>query len=407
MRRPESVFPSVRRPAHLASLIAEELRTETVGGTIMLGATVVALVWANSPWSAGYTAVTSAAFGPEALHLHLTAQAWAADGLLAIFFAVAGLEVKRELVEGELRHPSRAALPVIAAIVGMIVPAAVFLAVSAGTPGASSGWAIPMATDIAFALAVLAVTGSRLPESLRVFLLTLAVVDDLGAIAVIAVFYSGELHPLPLLGAVVLLAGYGLLQRFRLGSAWVYVPLAVVAWGLVHASGVHATVAGIAIGLLTRVRTDGTAERTPADRLEHWLRPVSAGVAVPLFALLSAGVPLTAQAFGHLVVDRVALGVIAGLVLGKVVGVVGGAWLSVRLGLARLGPDLRWAHLVAVGILAGIGFTVSLLVGELAYGSGERAELVKTAILVASTIASIAAAILLHVLGRQHARRNE
>ncbi|MGH3098698.1 MAG: Na+/H+ antiporter NhaA [Streptosporangiales bacterium] len=405
MRRSKPVFPPVRRPVRVASMIAEELRTETVGGTIMLAATVLALVWANSPWSAAYTTLTGAAIGPEALHLHLTAQAWAADGLLAIFFTVAGLEVKRELVEGELRHPARAALPVVAAVSGMVVPAAVFLAVSAGTPGASSGWAIPMATDIAFALAVLAVTGSRLPESLRVFLLTLAVVDDLGAIAVIAVFYTDALHPLPLLGAAVLLAGYGLLQRLRIGSAWAYVPLALVAWGLVHASGVHATVAGIAIGLLTRVRVDRAAERSPADRLEHWLRPVSAGLAVPLFALLSAGVPLTARAFGDLAADRVALGVIAGLVLGKVVGVAGGAWLSVRFGLARLGPDLRWAHLVAVGILAGVGFTVSLLVGELAYGGSERAELVKTAILVASTIASIVAAVLLHVLGRRHSRK--
>lgn len=396
-----SIFPTAQ-PARTARFLAEALRAETVGGMIMLGVTVAALIWANSPWSASYATVTGTAVGPENLHLHLTLQAWAADGLLAIFFTVAGLELKRELVEGELRNPATAALPVVAAIAGMAVPAAIYLGVSWGTPGAGDGWAIPMATDIAFALAVLAVTGSRLPQSLRIFLLTLAVVDDLGAIIVIALFYTDQLHPLPLVGALVLLAAYAAAQRLRVRSPLLYVPLALVIWGLVHASGVHATVAGVAIGLLTPVRVDSGERKSPADRLEHRLRPLSAGVAVPLFALLSAGVPLSGEAFVHLSTDRVAIGVIAGLLFGKVIGVLGGAWLSVRVGLARLGPDLRWSHLAAVSVLAGVGFTVSLLISELAYGTSERAELVKIAILVASVVASLVAAVMLHLLSRRH-----
>ncbi|MQA79557.1 MAG: Na+/H+ antiporter NhaA [Streptosporangiales bacterium] len=397
------MFPA-RQSATAARHLAEALRTETVGGTIMLVATVTALVWANSPWAASYAALTSATVGPSAVHLDLTLHQWAADGLLAIFFAVAGLEVKRELVVGELRHPASAALPVISAVAGMAVPALVFLAVSAGTPGAGEGWAIPMATDIAFALAVLAVTGSRLPVALRVFLLTLAVVDDLGAIAVIAVFYTEQLNLVPLLGAAVLLAAYGLLQRYRVTAWFVYVPIAVVAWALVHESGVHATVAGVAVGLLTRVRVDPGEAESPADRLEHRLRPVSAGFAVPAFALLAAGVPLSAGMFADLAADRVALGVVAGLLVGKIVGVLGGAWLSVRLGLARLGADLNWGHLAAVSLLAGIGFTVSLLIGELAYGGTERIDLVKASVLLASFAASVLAAILLRVLTRRQRR---
>lgn len=395
-----SLFPA-RGPVASAKIVAEALRTETVGGTIMLVAAVTALVWANSPWASSYTAVTSTPFGPSSLHLDLTLHQWASDGLLAIFFAVAGLEVKREIVVGELRHPARAALPVIAAVAGMVVPALFFLAVSFGTPGAGEGWAIPMATDIAFALAVLAVTGSRLPDALRIFLLILAVVDDLGAVAVIAVFYTDELHVLPLLGGAVLLAGFGVLQWLRFRWWPLYVVLALGAWVLVHESGVHATVAGIAVGLLTRVRTDAGEEESPADRLEHQLRPLSAGFAVPVFALVAAGVSLHAGTFHDLLTDRVALGVVVGLVVGKVVGVLGGAWLSVRLGLARLSDELTWGHLAAVSLLAGIGFTVSLLVGELAYGNTERTELVKAAVLVSSALASILAAVLLRLLTRR------
>ena len=374
------------------------LRVETVGGGIMLAAAAVALIWANSPWASTYEALRAFSVGPEALHLHLDLATWAADGLLAVFFFVAGLEVKEEVVHGELRQPSKAVLPIVAAVAGMVVPAAVYLGVSAGVPGALGGWAIPTATDIAFALAVLAVTAPAMPPSLRAFLLTLAVVDDLGAITVIAIFYTDELHPLPLVAAVALLAVYAWLQRGRTRFSWLYyVPLALVVWGLVHASGIHATVAGVALGLLTRASTGPGEAESPAERADHLVRPVSAGVAVPLFALLAAGVTLSGPALANMATDRVALGVALGLLLGKFIGVFGGVWVSVRLGFATLSEGLRWRDLAALSILAGVGFTVSLLIAELAYAGTPRAEHVKVAILLGSFIASVVAAILLRV----------
>jgi NhaA family Na+:H+ antiporter len=382
--------------------IAEALRTETVGGSIMLLAAVVALVWANSGWAGGYRTFQGATFGPSVLHLHLSAAAWAADGLLALFFFIAGMEVKREFVTGELSSPRKAALPVIAALSGMVVPAAAFLIVSAGTPGAHRGWAIPMATDIAFALAVLAVVGSAFPPALRIFLLTLAVVDDLGAIVVIAAVYTATLAIVPLVAAVGCLAMYAWLQHRRVRAWWLYVPLALATWGFVHASGIHATVAGVALGLLTRVRLDEGEADSPADRLDHMLRPLSAGVAVPLFALLAAGVPFGADALGSVFTDRIGLGIVVGLVVGKLVGVLGGSYLAVRLGLARLSDELAWRDMACLAILTGVGFTVSLLICDLAYAGMPVDGTAKAAVLLASLIASFLAAVLLRRRGRVH-----
>jgi len=284
-----------RLPDPEQRFLAEALREETVGGVLLLVAAVVALVWASSPWSASYDDLRSTVVGPSALHLDLDLATWAADGLLAVFFFVAGLELKRELVVGQLRRPSEAVLPMVAAVCGMVVPALVYLAVTAGDSGAREGWAVPMATDIAFALAVLAVAAPSLPASLRAFLLTLAVVDDLGAIVVIAVAFTDHLRLWALAGAVALAAGYAGLQHLRFTPWWLVLPLAAVLWVLVHESGVHATVAGVALGLLTRVRTDPGEDRSPAEHLEHLVRPLSAGVAVPAFALLAAGVPIDAE----------------------------------------------------------------------------------------------------------------
>nr|WP_245653222.1 Na+/H+ antiporter NhaA [Herbidospora sakaeratensis] len=384
----------MRRPLHYAAQVAEALRTETIGGVIMLIATVLALIWANSPWSATYEALRSVVVpGP----LHLTLYEWAADGLLAIFFFVAGVELKEEFVHGELSRLRDAILPIVAALAGMAVPALIYVGVSWGVPNAIRGWAIPTATDIAFALAVLAVTASALPVALRAFLLTLAVVDDLGAIIVIAVFYSEKLSFLPLLAAVVVLAVFGLLQRRRVRSAFLYVLLGVAAWVLLHESGIHPTVAGVACGLLMNVGGDPS----PAARADHVWRPVSAGFAVPVFAFLAAGVPLDSSALGGVFTDRIALGVLLGLVVGKFVGVFGGAWLSVRLGFARISSDLVWRDIAAVSVLAGIGFTVSLLIGDRAF-QGDTT--VTTAVLMASVIASLLAAALLRIRVRTRAR---
>ncbi|MFF5210000.1 Na+/H+ antiporter NhaA [Streptosporangium sp. NPDC000396] len=401
MRRTAEIWP-FRPTVRYAGQLAEALRAETIGGVIMLLATVAALIWANVS-NASYEAVRTATFGPESLHLNLELYKWAQNGLLTIFFFIAGIEVKEEFVHGELANLRKAALPVFAAIAGMVMPALIYLVVSRGAPDASRGWAIPTATDIAFALAVLAVTASAMPAALRAFLLTSAVVDDLGAITIIAVFFTRHLNLLALLAGVAVIALYGLLQARRVRGLQFYLPLAVLAWYLVEVSGVHATVAGVALGLMTRVHSGPDEERSPAERADHYIRPLSAGFAVPVFAFLSAGVLISTDSLRTMLTDRVVLGVIAGLLVGKFLGVFGGAWLAVRLGLAKLSEELHWRDMAAVSILAGIGFTVSLLIGDLAYGDDpERVNLVTTGVLTASLTASVLAAVLLRVRVRNH-----
>ncbi|MFC3502826.1 Na+/H+ antiporter NhaA [Micromonospora krabiensis] len=394
-------WPEVRR-------VGDILRTETVGGLLLLAAAVLALAWANSPWSEGYRALSDAEVGPAALHLDLSLAAWAADGLLAIFFFVAGLELKREFVAGDLRQPRRAILPVAAALGGMTVPALIYVAFNAGAGGdALTGWAIPTATDIAFALAVLGVINTHLPAAMRTFLLTLAVVDDLLAIVIIAIFYTSSLHFLPLLGALVPLAIFGLLVQRRVRSWWVLLPLAAVTWALVHASGVHATVAGVALAFTVPVlrRTPGPGPGL-AEHFEHRFRPLSAGVAVPVFAFFAAGVSVAgAGGLGASLTDSVALGVIVGLVVGKAVGVFGATWLVQRFTRARLASGLAWWDVLGLALLAGMGFTVSLLIGELAFGAGtERDDHTKIGVLLGSLLAAVLAAVILRARNRHYQR---
>ena len=382
--------------------IAEALREETVGGALLLVATAVAVAWASSPWSAGYQDLREIVVGPSALNLDLDLQTWAGDGLLAIFFFVAGLELKRELVVGQLSKPSEAVLPMVAAVSGMVVPAAVYLALAATDPDVLRGWAVPIATDIAFALAVLAVLGSSLPTALRAFLLTLAIVDDLGAILVIAIGFTDDLELVALAAAAAALGCYALLHKLRFTRWFLTVPLALVAWGLVHESGVHATVAGVALGLATRVRPDPGEETSPAEHLEHLVRPVSAGVAVPLFALMAAGVSVTPSALRDAAGDTAAVAVVAALVIGKFAGVLGGTWLTARLTRAELSPDLRWGDIAGVAFLSGIGFTVSLLIAELAFAGDDRLDNVKVAVLAASVLSAVLAGVVLRVRARSH-----
>ena len=394
--------------------VAEALRQETLGGALLVLATVAALVWANSPWSSSYVDARDLTLGPEALHLDLTVGEWAGEGLLAIFFFVAGLELKRELVLGSLRRPAEALLPVAAALTGMAVPAAIYLAITHGTD-AAQGWAIPTATDIAFCLAVLAVVGRRLPTALRAFLLTLAVVDDLVAILIIAVAYSSGVEPLYLLGSAVAIAGYGLAQRRRVDDWFVLLPLAVAAWAMMHAAGVHPTVAGVSVGLLTRGRRDGDGDGdadpsaddrpSPVERFEHFWRPVSAGVAVPLFALFSVGIALSADAVSAAASDPAAVAVVVARVVGKTVGVFGGAYLVARLTAARLSPDLVWADVFAVATLTGIGFAVPLLVSDVAFGAGSpQDDRITAAILAAALLAAIVGAAFLRLRHRHYDR---
>ncbi|WP_338677535.1 Na+/H+ antiporter NhaA [Streptomyces sp. SCSIO 30461] len=382
--------------------LVETLRAETVGGILLLVAAIAAIIWANTS-GASYKAVSEFHFGPAALGLDLSVAHWAADGLLAIFFFVAGIELKRELVAGELRDPRAAALPIVAAVCGMAVPALVYTLVNVAGGGSTAGWAVPTATDIAFALAVLAVIGTSLPSAVRAFLLTLAVVDDLFAILIIAVFFTADLNFAALGGAFVGLGVFWLLLRKGVRGWYVYVPLALVIWGLMYNSGVHATIAGVAMGLMLRcARHEGEAQ-SPGEHIEHLVRPVSAGLAVPLFALFSAGVSVSGEALHAVFTRPETLGVVLGLVVGKTIGIFGGTWLAARFTKAELNEDLAWADVFAVASLAGIGFTVSLLIGELAFASDtDLMEEIKAAVLAGSIIAAILACVLLKLRVRTY-----
>ena len=390
--------------------IAGILRKETVGGVLLLIGTLVALIWANSPWSAAYSTLRDTVVGPAALHLDLSLGSWAADGLLAIFFFVAGLELKREFVAGDLRDLRRAALPVAAAVGGMVVPAVIYLLVNAGSTGVR-GWAIPTATDIAIALAVLAVISTHLPSGLRTFLLTLAVVDDLLAITIIAVFYTSQLHLPWLLLALLPLAVFGVLVQRRVRSWWLLLPLALLTWALVHASGVHATVAGVLLAFtvpVVRSPAAGGPDAGPglAEHFEHRFRPISAGVAVPVFAFFAAGVTIGGlSGLVESLQDRVALGIVAGLVVGKATGISGATLLVSRFTHARLDEELGWPDVVGLALLGGIGFTVSLLIGELAFGAGTpQDDHVKVGVLVGTLAAALLAAVVLRLRNRRYRR---
>jgi NhaA family Na+:H+ antiporter len=399
---PRNSWPEAKR-------IADILRMETVGGVMMLAAALFGLVWANSPWAPTYEALRGFEFGWESLHLRLTLGQWASDGLLAVFFFVAGLELKREFVAGDLRDPRRAAVPVAAAFGGVVVPAVIYALVNLGTPAAASGWAIPTATDIAFALAVLAVIGRCLPSALRTFLLTLAVVDDLIAIVIIALFYTDHLSVVPLLGTAAALVVFTLLVRRGVRSWWLLIPLALVAWGFMHASGVHATVAGVLLGFAVPVRRGGGEGPGLAEHFEHRWRPLSTGFAVPVFAFLAAGV-----SFGGLdgltasLAETVTIGIVAGLLLGKLIGITAATWLVSRFTRAKLDSDLAWVDVVGVAVLGGIGFTVSLLVGGLAFGEGTAEyDDAKVAVLVGSLLSALVATVILRLRNRVYRRIHE
>ncbi|MGW0184927.1 Na+/H+ antiporter NhaA [Streptomyces sp. NPDC003362] len=403
-RTPRKVFGRLSLPER--TYVADALRTETVGGVLLLVAAITALIWANVPaLHDSYASVSHFHFGPEALGLNLSVAHWAADGLLAIFFFVAGIELKRELVAGDLRDPRAAALPVVAALSGMAAPALVYTLTNVAGGGSLAGWAVPTATDIAFALAVLAVIGTSLPSALRAFLLTLAVVDDLFAILIIAVFFTDTLNFAALGGAVAGLAVFWLLLRKGVRGWYVYVPLALVIWALMYNSGVHATIAGVAMGLMLRCTTREGEEHSPGEHIEHLVRPLSAGLAVPLFALFSAGVSVSGGALGEVFTRPETLGVVLGLVVGKTLGIFGGTWLTARFTRASLSDDLAWPDVFAVATLAGIGFTVSLLIGELAFeGDATLTDEVKAAVLTGSLLAAAVATVLLKIRNAKYRR---
>jgi NhaA family Na+:H+ antiporter len=384
--------------------IADFLKNETVSGGLILAAAGAGFILANSPLAGAYDAIRELRLGPHALHLDLTVQTWAADALLALFFFVVGVELKHEFLHGSLAKPSRAVIPIAAALGGMIVPAGIFLFINAGAVGGSlQGWGIPMATDIAFALAVLSLFGRRLPLSLRAFLLTLAIVDDLGAIAVIALFYSSGVQLLGLLGAAGALLAFWAAQRARIGFTPLYLALASLAWFGIHESGVHATVAGVLLGFCMRSVRDAGERRSPAERAERAVHPWSAGLAVPLFAFTAAGVSLQEIAPEAAFASPIFSGVVAGLLFGKPIGIYVAARIAARI--ARSGPPegTEWRDVGLIGIVAGIGFTVSLLIAKLAF-EGDQAEAgaAKLGVLVASLLAAALAGITLTLRSRRY-----
>lgn len=404
-RQPSKVFARSSYPEYRR--ILSILRTETVGGALLLAATVVALIWANSPAADGYFALRDFKIGYEPWHLELSLGHWASDGLLAVFFFLAGLELKREFVAGELRKPARAVVPVAAAVGGVLVPALIYVLFNLSSPETLQGWAIPTATDIAFALAVLAVINTHLPAALRTFLLTLAVVDDLIAIGIIAFFYSTGLQPLMLVAALVPLGLFAFLVQKRIRNWYLLLPLALATWGFVHASGIHATVAGVLLGFAVPVLASGKKGEPAeglAEHIEHKLRPFSAGFAVPVFAFFSAGVALGGlDGMGAALKDPVALGIVAALVVGKAVGVFGTTFLVTKTTRASLDSGIAWIDLFGLALLAGIGFTVSLLIGELSFGAGSaHNDHAKVAILAGSLISALLAAVVLKARNRRY-----
>ncbi|GAA1337571.1 Na+/H+ antiporter NhaA [Kocuria palustris] len=396
-----------------------------MGGVLLLVALVAALVLANTPAESLYFGVRDAEVGIHAVPgLTHTVGEWAADGLLAIFFFLTGLELKASFVDGELHNPAKAAVPIVAAFGGAAVPAIIYavLNLTAGSdPSTIQGWAIPTATDIAFAVSVLAVVGSALPVAMRTFLLTLAVVDDLIAIVIIAIFYSHGFSFLPLLASFAVLAVYWVLtHRFasffmaRAWAAWVILlPLGFVVWILMYNSGIHATIAGVLLGFATpvlktrpHVINDEDPAQGLAPTLEHRFRPLSNGLAVPIFAFFSAGVAVGGvEGIRSAGTDTVAVGIVLGLVFGKMIGVFSSAWLMDRFTPASKDRDYQWIDMAGLAMVAGIGFTVSLLVAELSFGIGSpHNDHAKVGILFGSTIAALLGGGLLVARNRHYKR---
>ncbi|MCX6404293.1 MAG: Na+/H+ antiporter NhaA, partial [Actinobacteria bacterium] len=346
--------------------IVRALREETTGGLLLIATSLFALVLANSPLSKYYESLTAFKFGPQSLHLNLTVAQWAADFLLAVFFFVVGNELKHEIVKGSLSNPREALVPIVAALSGMTLAAGIFLALNHGEPAASA-WGIPISTDVAFALAVLALAGRGLPLELRSFLLTVAVVNDLGAISVIAIFYDQGFHLIEFIFAIISIAIFAILQRHYVTSLWLSIPLALNAWYWMYQSGIHSTIAGVALGLSMNVHAKSGQSQSPADRAEHLLRPISAGICVPIFAFTSIGIALESGALSQMFHAQLTQGILFGLVIGQPVGVTLGAFLTTKLTRGSLNPLLSWWDVLIVGMLAAIGFTVALLVSEVSF----------------------------------------
>ncbi len=369
--------------------------TEAASGILLLASTALALGLANSPWADAYRHLWEIPFtiGIPGHALTLSLHGWVNDGLMAVFFFLVGLEIKREVLVGDLSTRRSATLPVAAALGGMLAPAALYFLLNVGGEG-SRGWGIPMATDIAFALGVLALLGKRAPGGLRVFLAALAIADDLGAVIVIAVFYSGALDWTAIGGAILVIALLGLLNATGARRPFGYALVGVALWVFVHASGIHATVAGVLLALMVPARKRSAEDEAPLQRMEHALRGVVAFAIMPIFALANAGVPL-GEAAGAAAGSAVAWGIVLGLVLGKPLGILLASYAAVRAGAAELPPNVGWRHVHGAGWLGGIGFTMSLFIAGLAFGEGALLDVAKFGVIAASAVAGLTGYLLL------------
>ncbi|GAA4800975.1 Na+/H+ antiporter NhaA [Rothia endophytica] len=400
--------------------ISDIMRKESVGGFILLAATVLAVVLANTQASHFYETVRDTEVGitvPGFSHLMMNVHHWAADGLLTVFFFLTGLELKKEFVVGDLRSPGKAIVPVAAAFGGAMTPAILYFAINHGSDTAVHGWAIPAATDIAFAVAVLAGVGTFLPAALRTFLLTLAVVDDLIAIVIIALFYTSSFQAWYLIASIIPIGIYfwvthkhERLFHEKKWAAWVILlPLGLTTWALFLESGIHATIAGVILGFCVPVRMTSQAKAAGSNGglsevLEHRLRPLSTGFCVPLFAFFSAGVAIGGwDGLQRAVADPVAIGIIVGLVVGKTVGITGTTWLITRFRGVNLDSDIAWVDIIGLAVTGGIGFTVSMLVAELSFAAGEaHTEDAKIGIMIGSVTAAICGAIILSIRNKHY-----
>lgn len=400
--------------------ISDIMRKESVGGFILLAATVLAVVLANTQASHFYETVRDTEVGitvPGFSHLMMNVHHWAADGLLTVFFFLTGLELKKEFVVGDLRSPGKAIVPVAAAFGGAMTPAILYFAINHGSDTAVHGWAIPAATDIAFAVAVLAGAGTFLPAALRTFLLTLAVVDDLIAIVIIALFYTSSFQAWYLIASIIPIGIYfwmthkhERLFHEKKWAAWVILlPLGLTTWALFLESGIHATIAGVILGFCVPVRMTSQAKAAGSNGglsevLEHRLRPLSTGFCVPLFAFFSAGVAIGGwDGLQRAVADPVAIGIIVGLVVGKTVGITGTTWLITRFRGVNLDSDIAWVDIIGLAVTGGIGFTVSMLVAELSFAAGEaHTEDAKIGIMIGSVTAAICGAIILSMRNKHY-----
>ena len=397
-----------RRGAH--SALRDFLHSEAAGGVVLIAAALLAMIVANWPATAhAYEALLHHATGPVLTPSlgPMTVHLWINDGLMALFFLLVGLEIKREFVDGRLASADRRRLPFIAAVAGMAAPALVFLIVAGAEPGLQPGWAIPAATDIAFAIGVLALLGSRIPSALKLLLTTVAIVDDMGAVAIIAVAYTETIQVFSLAGAGVALLVLYVLNRRKVMALWPYLLVGAALWLFVLQSGVHATIAGVLTAMLIPIRPSPGAPddaTSPLHRLEHALHPWVAFAIVLLFGFANAGVSLAGASLGTLA-EPLVLGIALGLFLGKQFGIFGAIWGADRLGIARRPAGVSWAQLYGMALVAGIGFTMSLFIGGLAFADPALIERVKIGVLAGSIASAMAGVVVLAACGKPHAAR--